>query len=106
MEEEVFVDAEEEVTPRRTGRKRRSTAGSVSAVGKRSRQTGRMPLERSPKVASPKPPAPQGADQDAFWGKMGGMLGGLESRLKHETEEVKSQLGRAISDLGPPLHCK
>ena len=97
MEDEVFVDAEEEVIPRKTGRKRRSTAGSVSVVGKKSRQTGRMPLERSPKVASPKPPAPQGADQDAFWGKM---LGGLESRLKHETEEVKSQLGRAISDLG------
>ena len=102
MEEEVFVDAEEEVTPRRTGRKRRSTAGSVSAsvVGKKSRQAGKMPLERSPKVSSPKPPVPKGTDLDAFWGKMGGMLGGLESRLKLETEDVKNQLGRAIGDLG------
>ena len=41
-----------------------------------------------------------GADQDAFWTKMGDMLGGLESRLKRETEEVKNQLSRAIGDLG------
>lgn len=31
---------------------------------------------------------------------MGGMLGGMESRLKADTEAVRDQLGRAIDDLG------
>ena len=50
MEEEVFVDAEEDFTPRRSGRKRRSTAGSspVTNLTKRSRQAKKMPVERSP----------------------------------------------------------
>lgn len=53
-EEEVFVDAKEEVTPRRSGRKKRSTAGSASAAScKKSRPTTSwaMPTKRSPGTA-------------------------------------------------------
>ena len=51
-EDEVFLDAEEEFTPRRSGRKRRSTAGNspaAAAVTKKPR-AGKMPTERSPGV--------------------------------------------------------
>ena len=115
-EEEVFLDAEEEVTPRRPGRKRRSTAGSISTATatKKSRPARKMPVERSPgtgrnagntpqqKTASP---GKQGAqvppgNPDAFWARMGGLLDGLEGRLKSETTDVKEQLSKEIGDLG------
>ena len=110
VEEEVFVDAEEEVTPRRSSRKRRSTAGSCCST-KRPKQGRAMPVERSPgktpKSVGPgttgrprSPVGPPPPNDDAFWTKMGGMLGGLESRMKQETEAVKDQLGKAIGDLG------
>ena len=54
-----------------------------------------MPVERSPKGAGGPPPEAE-RDQDAFWTKMRGILGGMECRLKQETEEVKERLG----DLG------
>ena len=114
MEEEVFLDAEEEVAPRRSGRKRRSTAGScVTPVAVKKPKT-KMPMRHSPKKDPPsqpqQPPQPgsqtsaamasMGSDQDAFWAKMGGMLGGLESRMKLETDGVKEQLGVAVETLG------
>ena len=105
-EEEVFVDAEEEVTPRRSGRKRRSTAGSaLPASSKKSRAatTKTMPTERSPKKAAdgrPKQPPDASDDPDGYWKRMGSMLNGLESRMKREMELVREQLGRSIVDLG------
>lgn len=119
MEEEVFVDAEEEVTPRRSNRKRRSTAGSTITpvtVKKpktkmttrhspkngqdqgRSENTGHRPAKTAGAASSMG--VPTGADQDAFWSKMGGMLGGLEMRMKMETDQVKEQLGVAVDTLG------
>ena len=84
-EEEVFIDAEEEITPRRTGRKRRSTAGSSVPPGAGKKPKTKMPLGHSPKkgAAGAKQtsmPASAGEipslqDQDAFWAKMGGCLG-------------------------------
>ena len=110
-EEEVFLDAEEEVTPRCSGRKRRSTAGSATpAVGKKPKT--KMTTRHSPKGDQPGAgvTAPQGRqvnpkvgmpmDQEAFWAKMGGMLGGLETRMKLETDQVKEQLGVAVNTLG------
>ena len=100
MEEEVFLDAEEEITPRRSNRKRRSTAGNGSATcTKKSRPAKTMPTERSPKKEAPQP-APPGGENDEFWKKMGGMFGGLESRLTKETAAVREELGKAIGDLG------
>lgn len=47
------------------------------------------------------PPGGEGTtDQDSFWAKMGGMLGGMETRLMSETTAVREQLGQAIGDLG------
>ena len=109
-EEEVFVDAEEEeVTPRRSARKRRSTAGSCSTAGtKKQRTLRKMPVGRSPskdQAASPAgdkphPPPTATTDPEAFWRKLGGMLGGMEARLKQETATVKDELGGVIGDLG------
>ena len=114
-DEDVFLDAEEEVTPRRrSNRKRRSTAGSSvpPTSTKKPRQAKKMPLQRSPDRPAPGPevaptqegdtePAPVAAEnQDGFWARMGGMLGGMESRLMKETTDVKEQLGQAIGDLG------
>ena len=108
---EVFLDAEEEITPRRTGRKRRSTAGnSVGTSGlKKPRPAKKMPVERSPsKRSQPLSPDEGGqapvpdlsGDTDAFWKKLGGMLGSMESRITKENESVKVKLGQAIGDLG------
>ena len=113
-EDEVFVDAEEEVNHRRSGRKRRSTAGSVTpAAGKKPKN--KMTTRHSPKTdpppgprraaaaASPAQPAGAGSatgldqDQDALWAKM---FGGLESRMKAETDHMKEQLGIAVDTLG------
>ena len=115
-DDNVFLDAKEEITPRRSGRKRRSTAGSTltPAEPKKARPTKRMPTHRSPgrpvgnnpkadrRQTAPSPPAPAGAadDPDAFWARMGGLLSGMETRLKQETTDVKDQLGQAIGDLG------
>ena len=109
-DDEVFMDAEEDFTPRRSGRKRRSTAGSVSvASSKKSRPatSTAMPTARSPGTAAgqknngrPGPPPGASADPDAFWAKMGGMLGGLEMRMKLETDQVKEQLGVVVNILG------
>ena len=101
-DDEVFLDAEEEVNPRRSGRKRRSTAGSCTTapcVGKKQKTT--MPTRHSPKRtggAGPQPPT--GADQDAFWVKMGGMFEGLETRMKRETDQMKAQLSMAVDSVG------
>ena len=112
MDDEVFLDAEEEIAPRRSGRKRRSTAGNTpSATGKKPRPAKKMPVERSPgkdnRRSSQRPPtkgaeAAVGPDEmpDAFWSKLGGMLGGLKDRLRTDTQGVREQLGRAIGDLG------
>ena len=40
-----------------------------------------------------------GGNPDAFWSKMGGMLGAMEARLTKETESVRDTLGQAIGDL-------
>ena len=99
-DEEVFLDAEEDVTPRRSGRKRRSTAGSTTPAAVKKPKT-KMTTRHSPKgdhagTAGPaqgpsgkqtNPRVGVGMDQDAFWTKMGGMLGGLEMRLKQETDQ-------------------
>ena len=108
--DKVFVDAEEEVTPRGSSRKRRSTAGNSTSTSKNLKHGKKMPIERSPDGAAgkkgPSSPhrdkghTPLGDDPDAFWSKMGGMLGGLEDRLKRETTDVKEQLSQAIGDLG------
>ena len=120
-EEEVFVDAEEEITPRRSGRKRRSTAGTPvpsQSATKRSRSS-RMPTARSPgsgqgasgSGSNPRKGAGTVAEatamsnrpdteSDDFWTKLGGLLGGMEARLKQGTNDVKDQLGQAIGDLG------
>ena len=114
--EEVFVDAEEEVTPRRPGRKRRSTAGSCSSYKKARGGARRMPLERSPKKAAADTPAgnPQNAPPPGaaaasgdllaqMQQMMGGMLGGLETRLGRANDElqatVKCQLGQAMTSI-------
>ena len=48
-EDDVFVDAEEDFTPRRSNRKRRSTAGNSSQAGSSKKlKAGTMPTERSP----------------------------------------------------------
>ena len=113
-EDEVFLDAEEEFTTRRSNRKRRSTAGNAtpSSTSKKLKPGKKMPVGRSPegsggaagarKEASPRGGQPNvpGGDQDEFWAKMGGILGGMESRLKQETTGVKEQLAQAIGDLG------
>ena len=74
-EEEVFLEAEEEVTPRRSGRKRRSTAGSTPLATTKKPRSTKMPTERSPKKG-PRVPTSGGPDPDqdgdAFWKKMGG----------------------------------
>ena len=116
MEEEVFLDAKEEVTPRRSNRKRRSTAGSCTTPGTGKRP--KMPTRHSPKsgavgggaaagTAAGKPEKPTTAPGpdvtgtgDEFWTKMGGMLGALEARMKHETDQVKEQLGVAVNTIG------
>ena len=110
-EDDVYLDAEEEVTPRRLRRKRRSTAGTpVETVHKKLRQT-RMPTARSSGSAGNQGGSKKGeqgggaspagvGDHDAFWAKMSGLLGGMESRMKQETTDVKDQLGQAIGDLG------
>ena len=116
MDEEVFLDAEEDITPRRTGRKRRSTAGSTTAVKK---PKTKMTTKHSPKAASTVPASagasrahrsagsPAGADKsgppadhEAFWTKMGGMLRGLETRMKRETDQMKGQLEAAVGAIG------
>ena len=108
-EDEVFLDTEEEVTPRRSGRKRRSIAGNTPqpASSKKLKSTKKMPVGRSPDGAKKTPgsldpdPKQSGVQGDeAFWNKMGGLLGGMEKRLKDETMEVRDQLGQAIGDLG------
>ena len=43
---------------------------------------------------------PTGPDVDAFWTKMGGMLGGLESRMKSETDQMRGQLTVAVDAIG------
>ena len=120
-EEEVFVDAEEEVTPRRTTRKRRSTAGSVPAASSKKLRptiTRAMPTERSPgstrgsrrastagvEVEAQPRPIDTGGD---FWKKMGALLQGVESRMKEETGRVvEEKMGLAftrIDDLSERL---
>ena len=99
-DEDVFVDAvnntEEDETPRRTSRKRRSTAGSVSSTKKA--KAAKMPLLKSPTMdaanpgskakkvsaASPAARPTQAAaagSGDDFWVKMNSMLGGTEARM-------------------------
>ena len=130
-EDEVFVDAEEDLTPRRSNRKRRSTAGSVpAATCKKLRQAANraMPVERSPGTGQtgPKPGAKspgtarrrgsmageteavQGLDTGGdFWKKMGAMLQGVEGRMKEETGRVvEEKMGLAferINDLSKRL---
>ena len=118
-DDDVFVDAEEDFTPRRSSRKRRSTAGaSVSSSCKKLKPGKKMPTERSPGKAplsrkpattdsssSPKAPPEASTSPDAFWTKMGGMLGSMESRLLRETESVKDELGHAIGDLRKRVDC-
>ena len=111
-EEEVFVDAVEEVTPRRSGRKRRSTAGSVStpAVSKKARASKAMPTERSPKKSAQaagtgtgtgtgtdpqgRPPGTEAAAEqaakppDQFMDQMQAMLKGMEGRLSQATANL------------------
>ena len=115
-EDEVFLDAQEEVTPRRSGRKRRSTTGSssIAPVAVKKSKT-KMPTQRSPKRDGPsqgssasRPPqaseeriqAPPGSDQDAFWTKMSGLLGGMEARIKQETNQMREQLAVAVEAVG------
>ena len=107
--EDVFLDAEEEITPRRrSGRKRRRTAGSSlpPTDAKKARPTKKMPTQRRPnraddqRQAGPAPVPPDNGDQEAFWARMRGILGEMETRLKQDTTEVKTQLGQAIGDLG------
>ena len=117
-EDEVFLDAEEEFAPRRSGRKRRSTAGAspVTSSVKKPRQAKKMPVERSPgrdpgrdpkqrdhgraSAVSPRPPEGAVAGGDDFWDKMGGMLGGMEARMKRETDTMKQQLAAAVDAVG------
>ena len=103
-DDDVFVDAEEEITPRRSSRKRRSTAGGSITSNKKLKPGRGMPVERSPgkKPADPAkgPPVEITGGQEDFWAKMGGMLGDLESRLSKESEEVKRTFGQAIGELG------
>ena len=117
-EEEVFVDAVEEVTPRRSGRKRRSTAGSVStpAVSKKARASKAMPTERSPKKSAQtagtgtgtdpqgRPPGTEAAAEqaakppDQFMDQMQAMLKGMEGRLSQATANLQSTVtGQLLS---------
>ena len=122
--EEVFLDAEEDLTPRRSTRKRRSTAGSCSTVKK---LKAGMPTERSPgqqprkgngtssssqagaaaEAVPGKTNHPPGGDGQDLLAKMqqmmGGMLGGLESRLSKANDELQAtvtgQIGQAMSSI-------
>ena len=98
-DKDVFVDAvnntEEDETPRRTSRKRRSTAGSVSSTKKA--KAAKMPLLKSPTMdaanpgskakkvsaASPaaRPTQAAAGSGDDFWVKMNSILGGTEARM-------------------------
>ena len=100
-EEEVFLDAEgqeEEVTARRSSRKRRSTAGGTPAGQTKKARAAKMPCGRSPGKPSKAPPDGSG-DQEAFWKKMESILGGLETRMKAETAGVREILEGQLSDL-------
>ena len=113
-EEDVFVDAkantEDEITPRRSNRKRRSTAGSTPqppTVSKKAKSAN-MPLLKSPAAAdtpaaaggarSKKAPATVQAgtvpasNQDDFWVRMNAMLGGTEARMTSMIEGTESRL--------------
>ena len=119
-EEDVFLDAnsqEDDSVPRRSSRKRRSTAGSLSASSKKAKPT-KMPLSRSPGssgTAKRAPPdKPVGAavvepahGMDEFWtrmttmlsgteARMTNMIGGSEARLKAETTVVRQALERKL----------
>ena len=120
-EDEVFLDAVEEVTPRRSGRKRRSTAGSVStpAVNKRARASKVMPTERSPKKATQATESgtgtgtdPQGRPQgtegtaeqaakppDQFMDQMQAMLKGMEGRLSQATANLQTTVTGQLGEL-------
>ena len=101
-EEDIFLDAlgqEEEITPRRPGRKRRSTAGSGSQTSSKKPKAAKMPMARSPGKGG-KGAQPDGStDQDAFWKRMEAMLGGVESRMKEETTGMREVLDTQLADL-------
>ena len=62
-------------------------------------QSGRLPTGNTnhpPQSSSANVPP----DSEDFWAKMGGMLGGLEARMKKESDQVKEQLGVAVDTLG------
>ena len=113
-ENEVFVDAEEEVTPRRSGRKRRSTAGSSSTIKKL--KAGSMPTQRSPKrgpnmeapaaqMAGVNPAAQPDAGQQSgnlveqMQAMMGTMLGGMEGRLNKASTEIRTSVDQALTSI-------
>ena len=111
--DEVFVDAEEEITPRRTGRKRRSTAGAP-AVPKKSRSGKNMALGRSPDRAQPRadatsatpaaPPAAAAAaaaavPPDQIVVQMQALLSGMEGRLNKATVDLQQSVTGQIGDL-------
>ena len=119
-EEDVFLDANglDEETPRRSNRKRRSTAGNSVSTSNKKAKPAKMPTARSPgsKKTPNDPGVAQGGSgqgqgqpvgQDDFWVRMNSMLGGTETRmtsmiggaeerLKAETSVVREALGEKL----------
>ena len=104
-----------DITPRRSSRKRRSTAGAATPSTCKKPKPAKMPCGRSPGQASSKaavsgskpesrppengPPIGGGPGQEDFWKKMEAMLGGVEGRMRAETTRVREVLEGQLSDL-------
>ena len=98
-------------TPRRSGRKRRNTAGSslTQSAGKKSRPvaTAKMPVQESPVKSAkqgssagpgPGPGLPSQRHDDEFWTRMEDMLGAVECKMKEETSNVRKALESKLGE--------
>ena len=81
-----MTSPEKEFIPRRSLRKRRSTAGA-SIINSKKPKPEHSPGKRTREDAEKDVP-PEIPDQDDFWGRMGGLLGGMESRLRRSRRSL------------------
>ena len=70
--------------------------GAARAGASTAHAGGTAPKTGPPGAATAQNPG----DDAAFWAKMGSMLGGLEERMKQETDQVKEQLAVAVDSIG------
>ena len=107
--EDVFLDAtsqDDEITPRRSNRKRRSTAGSEVTSNKKAKST-KMPLlkslsssdqpaqtkgKKAGAAAQAHPSQAQPVGGDDFWVKMNAILGGTEARMTANIGQTEGRL--------------